>query len=273
MNALVKHEQHAVQAPQQMSFAELERLATYVAASNLFGIKSKEQAIVLMSIAAAEGRHPVEAARDYNIIQGRPAKTAEAMLRDFQKSGGNVHYHQLSDTECDVTFRHPIGGTARIHWDMTRAKRAGLGTKDNWQKFPRQMLRARCISEGCRSVWPASTSGMYVPEEIRDQPRDIGGGSTAPETPAPEPTAEHSQIALRLDDAAAAGSATLKAEWESLTAPQRKQHKDQLSEWKAMAKAADAAADAEKTAEPDQQEPQSDGVPQGAHLPHVSEQA
>jgi hypothetical protein len=54
----------------------------------------------------------------------------------------------------------------RITWDMARAQRAGLKGKDMYARFPRQMLRSRCVSEGVRTVWPGATSGMYVPEEI-----------------------------------------------------------------------------------------------------------
>jgi hypothetical protein len=45
---------------------------------------------------------------------------------------------------------------------------AGLGGRDMWKKYPRQMLRSRVVSEGIRTVCPMATSGMYVPEEIRD---------------------------------------------------------------------------------------------------------
>ncbi len=152
----------------QYSIPDIEKMARAIAKSGLFGIKTADQALALMLIAQAEGRHPVEAARDYNIIQGRPAKTAEAMLRDFLSQGGKVEWHELTDKKADATFSHPAGGTVRIDWDFDRAKKAGLGGKDNWSKYPRQMLRSRVISEGVRSVCPAATSGMYVPEEVKD---------------------------------------------------------------------------------------------------------
>jgi hypothetical protein len=153
-----------------MSFSDIEKLAEAVAHSRLFGITTKEQAIVLMSIAAAEGRHPVEAARDYNIIQNRPAKTAEAMMRDLIAAGGKVEWHQLTDDIADATFSHPSGGKMRIIWDMKRAATAGLSSKEMWKKYPRQMLRSRCVSEGVKTVCPMATSGMYTPEEVRDMP-------------------------------------------------------------------------------------------------------
>jgi hypothetical protein len=151
-----------------MAFSDMERLAEHVAKSNLFGMKTKEQALVLMMVSHAEGRHPVLAARDYDVIQGRPAKKSEAMLRDFLQAGGRVEWHALSDDIADATFTHPQGGSARISWNMDRANKAGMAGKDNWKKFPRQMLRSRTVSEGVRTVFPLATSGLYVPEEVAD---------------------------------------------------------------------------------------------------------
>jgi hypothetical protein len=146
--------------------ADMERMAMAFAKSNMFGAKTPEQAMALLLLAQGEGLHPAIAMRDFDIIQGRPAKKAEAMLRSFIAAGGKVEWHRLDDECADATFSHPAGGTARISWDMARAKRAGVGGKDNYNKYPRQMLRSRVVSEGCRTVYPASTSGLYVPEEV-----------------------------------------------------------------------------------------------------------
>lgn len=151
---------------------EIERMASSVAKSGLFGVKTADQALALMLVAQAEGRHPALAARDYDIIQGRPAKKAEAMMRDFLESGGKVEWHQLDDKGCAATFSHPSGGTVKIDWTMARAVSAGLGGRDMWKKYPRQMLRSRVVSEGIRTVCPMATSGMYVPEEIQDIVRE-----------------------------------------------------------------------------------------------------
>jgi hypothetical protein len=159
MNALVPV------ANASLSFAEMERLGAHIAKSGLFGIRSAEQAIVLMMISHAEGRHPALAARDYSIINGSPAKKSEAMLRDFLEAGGKVQWHDLSDTNADATFSHPVGGEVRISWDMERVAKAKLKGREMYDKYPRAMLRSRCVAEGVRTIWPNATSGMYVPEE------------------------------------------------------------------------------------------------------------
>jgi hypothetical protein len=147
--------------------SDMERMAKAFAASKLFGVQNLDQALALMLVAQAEGRHPASAAQDYNIIQGRPAKKADAMLRDFLAAGGKVEWHALTDETADATFSHPSGGSARIDWTVKRANAAGI-SNPMWKKYPRQMLRSRTVSEGVRTVCPGATSGMYVPEEVQD---------------------------------------------------------------------------------------------------------
>jgi len=160
-----------------VTFAQMERMAAAIAKSGLFGLKSADQALALMVVAQAEGRHPALVARDFDIIQSRPAKKSEAMLRDFHAAGGKVEWHELTDVKAEATFSHPQGGSVRLSWDMERAARAGLTQKDGsmYKKYARPMLRSRLVSEGCRTVWPSATSGMYTPEEGRDiaEERDI----------------------------------------------------------------------------------------------------
>lgn len=151
-------------------YQEITQMAEAIAKSQLFGMKMPDQVIALMLVAQANNQHPAAAARDYDIINGRPAKKAEAMLRDFIGAGGSVQWHQLADEIADATFSHQAGGSVRIEWTMRRAFTAGLTGKDNWKKWPRQMLRSRCISEGVRTVYPVATGGMHAPEEIQDMP-------------------------------------------------------------------------------------------------------
>lgn len=153
---------------QAVSVSDMERMATSIAKSGLFGMKTVDQALALMVVAAAEGKHPGSVAAEYHIIQGKASLKADAMLARFQQAGGKVEWHDHTDSKVAATFSHPQGGSLRIDWDLARAKAAGLGGKDNWAKYPRQMLRARVISEGVRAVFPAVLQGMYTPEEVVD---------------------------------------------------------------------------------------------------------
>jgi hypothetical protein len=176
-----------------LAYGDLERLADSIAKSGLFGIKTKEQAIVLMMISHAEGRHPALAARDFDIINGRPAKKAEAMMRDFVQAGGKVEWHALTDELADATFTHPQTGSVRIDWDMKRATTA-FGKKDMYAKFPRQMLRSRVVSEGVRTLWPLATSGFHVPEEMADMKPANDAEHNGPTIEAEAPRDRHAEI-------------------------------------------------------------------------------
>jgi len=174
----------------------LEKMGKYIAESGLFGVKNPTQAVALMLIAQAEGRHPASAAQDYHIIQGRPSLKSDTMLARFQGSGGKVEWVTYTDTKVAGKFSHPSGGTVTVDWDMERAKKAGLGTKDSWKNYPRAMLRARVISEAIRTVYPAVLGGMYTPEEVMDFEPSPGPGDPLlnkplyedpPAPPPPEP--------------------------------------------------------------------------------------
>lgn len=158
-------------------YNDMERMALTVAKSRLFGVQNPEQALALMLIAQAEGLHPAIAARDYHIIQGRPALKADAMLARFQTAGGSVRWVKMSDTEVTGEFAHPQGGKVEIKWTIEMANRAGLTKNPTWKQYPRAMLRARCISEGIRTVFPGVVVGTYTPEEVQDmdppQMRDV----------------------------------------------------------------------------------------------------
>lgn len=154
------------QAP--IAFSDLERMAGAFAKSGLFGIKNSDQAIALMLIAQAEGLHPAVAARDYHVIQGRPALKADAMLARFQAAGGKVVWNAYTDAAVSGTFSHPAGGSATVEWTLKQAQTAGLTGKDVWRQYPRAMLRARVISEGIRTVYPGVSVGVYTPEELAD---------------------------------------------------------------------------------------------------------
>lgn len=158
-------------------FQEMQSMAEAIAASGLFGMKDKNSVLALMAVAQSEGLHPATAARDFHIIQGRPALKADAMLARFQNAGGKVEWKVYTDDKVTGLFSHPNGGDLEVTWTIEQASKIGLVKPGSgWQKFPRAMLRSRCISEGIRSVFPGSVTGFYTPEEVETftPPKDLG---------------------------------------------------------------------------------------------------
>lgn len=182
-------------------FDQMQHMANAISSSKLFGMTTPEQALALMLVAQAEGRHPGIIARDYHIIQGKPALKADAMLARFQEAGGCIKWHEISETKADATFSHIQGGELRMHWTWADAIRAGLATKEIWKKYPRAMLRSRLISEGIRSIYPAVLCGVYTEEEVQDftPMKDI--------TPT-SPTIEYKEVEEKIIDSATAEALT-----------------------------------------------------------------
>jgi len=233
-----------------LPFEQMQALALSIAKSGMFGIRTPDQAMVLMSIAQAEGRHPALAARDYHIINNSPSKKSEAMLRDFLGAGGRVQWRELSDQAAEATFSHPQGGEATIRWDAARVAQAGLSNPMH-KKFPRQMLRSRVVSEGVRTIWPMATGGMYAPEEaaeIRepidvtpaepvDTAADLDAFAAAPEL---MDQTEAEGLLYQAKAEAQRGTQAFRDFWTALNAAKRDLLRPALSHYQGLAATADA---------------------------------
>lgn len=165
-------------AIQNVTVSDIEKMATAVAKSGLFGVRTPDQAMSLMLIAQAEGLHPAIAARDYHIIQGRPSLKSDALLARFQANGGKIEWTEYTDQAVAAKVSHPQGGTVEIRWTFQMAERAGLTKNATWRQYPRQMLRARVISEGVRAVFPGVAVGVYTSEEVQDMTIASSSSST-----------------------------------------------------------------------------------------------
>ena len=148
---------------QVLPMQQLERMAQAIAKSGMFSVKTPEGALTLMLVAQAENIPAAQAMMDYDLIQGKPALKAAAMLARFQRSGGKVQWLR-SDADCvSGKFTHPSGGELTVTWDTARVELAGLSGNAMHKKYPIQMKRARCISEACRALAPGSVPlGMYT---------------------------------------------------------------------------------------------------------------
>lgn len=175
--------------------SDMQQMAKIGVESNFFGIKKPTEAMALMLIAQAEGKHPATVFSQYHVIQGRPALKADAMLARFQQAGGSVQWTERTDKACTATFSHPQGGGCEIRWTLDDAKRAGLlNGKSNWNQYPRQMLSARVVSEGVRAVFPGVLGGFYTPEEVGQFESPAPVKYARPETPAPLLTDEPHEV-------------------------------------------------------------------------------
>ena len=154
-------------AIRQPSVDEMLQFAESAVKSKFYGFSSADQLLPLMMVAQSQGRPFASVVEEYSVINNRPALKAEAMLARFQKAGGHIQWTELTDARCAAIFSHAQCAPVEIDWDMDRAKQAQL-TNPMWKKYPRNMLKARVISDGVRTAYPACLGGLYTPEEHAD---------------------------------------------------------------------------------------------------------
>ena len=151
----------------------IEKMGEMIWASGMFGCVKPEQGMVLAMQCLAEGKAPLELAKTYHIIEGKLTMRADAMLGRYLTTGGKVKWLVRSDTEVRAIWSKD-GNDVEIASTMEEFKNNGIalsakgGLKDNWRKFPKQMLTARNVSEAVRLLAPQIISGIYTPEEVSD---------------------------------------------------------------------------------------------------------
>ncbi len=175
----------------EMTVAEIKETALMVSKSGLFpSCKSPEAAFALMMLCQAEGLHPIQAARRYHVIQGVASMKAEAILGDFMNAGGKVDWAKYEHNEVTGIFEAPgLSKPVSVTWTIDDAKKAKLEAKDNWKSYPRQMLKARVITDGVRMSMPSIMVGIMSAEEAEDMPTVVVPQADPPRrvTPAAEP--------------------------------------------------------------------------------------
>jgi hypothetical protein len=156
------------------SFAEVSKLAEYVARSGLFAVKTQEQAMMVMLTGASLGLSPVAALRGVHVIQGKAALDATLVTALVQQHPDCEYWRVAENTNerCTIeTKRRGHPAPVSRTWTIDDAKRAGLTNKDTWKSYPAAMLRARCTTDLARGVYGDALFGVYTPEEIESAPR------------------------------------------------------------------------------------------------------
>lgn len=154
--------------------------AEILSASNLLPRAYQKQpanVFTAMAMGEALGLKPIEAINSINVIQGKPALSAELMGAMVRRAG---HKLRITCTKNPPTAtatlirRDDPDAPFTVTWDEKAATRAGLWmSSPSWQKYPDQMMRARAITEVCRMGAADALSGfVYTAEELGGEPQD-----------------------------------------------------------------------------------------------------
>ena len=152
------------------TLSEIISIGKAFAESGMFpDVKTAAQAVVKISAGQEIGIPPFAAMSGIHIIQGKPTIGAGVMA-SCVKGSGKYDYRVAESTEqvCSIDFfqgKEKIGNST---FTIADAKKAG--TK-NLDKFPKNMLFARAMSNGVKWFTPDVFAGpVYTPEEFDVQP-------------------------------------------------------------------------------------------------------
>lgn len=151
---------------QKSTTTEIMSIGKAFAESGMFpDVKTAAQAIVKIQAGQEIGIPPFAAMSGIHIIQGKPTIGAGVMA-SCVKGSNKYDYRVVESTEqvCSIDFYQGKEKIGNSTFTIADAKKAG--TK-NLDKFPKNMLFARAMSNGVKWYTPDVFSGpVYVPEEI-----------------------------------------------------------------------------------------------------------
>jgi len=192
---------NALTVYQDGGFEVMRQAATVFAQSRLFeNMEDAAKAMVKVMAGAELGIQPFASMTGIHVIKGKPAIGAN-IIAALIKSSGRYNYRVTEHTEtvCRIQFFEKVSGTwekiGTSDFTAQEAQRAGV---QNMQKFPKNMLFARAISNGARWHCPDIFAGapVYTAEELGAQIDEDGAiiESTYTETRAtryqPQPQGE-----------------------------------------------------------------------------------
>lgn len=151
-------------------FDSIQKAAIALCNSGYFrDVTTQAQAIVKVMAGAELGLPPFASMSGIHIIQGKPvlgANVIATLVKNDPRYDYRVKVCDAKDCELAWFEDGKQVGTSTFTWD--EAKAAGLTDKDNWRKFPSDMLFARAISRGARRFAPGIFGGspVYTPDEM-----------------------------------------------------------------------------------------------------------
>ena len=177
------------------SVDDLARIGKMMAVSGYFqDAREAAQAAVKVQAGMEMGFGPFTSMTGIHIIQGRPSVGANLMASAV-KTNPRYDYRvrEMTDQVCRIEFFEIIGGKRESIGvsEFTLADGKKAGTK-NLDKFPRNMLFARAMSNGIRWFCPDAFNGntVYTPEELGADVDEDGNIIEIPRVEVIQPKAE-----------------------------------------------------------------------------------
>nr|DAM86298.1 MAG TPA: RecT protein [Caudoviricetes sp.] len=139
-----------------------------------------------MDIGDALGVPYTQVMQSMVVARGKMTMSADLMGAVVRRAGHKLRLREDGDSVTATLIRADDPDYEfTVTWDKSKAQAAGLwGSRGPWQQYPRQMLRARAITEVCRQGASDALAGtVYTPEELESAPPQ-----NVPQKPAQQPS-------------------------------------------------------------------------------------
>lgn len=163
---------------------EMLQLADHLIQSGLIpnSLNTPEKVVAIIQQGKELGFKAMTSLNNLHNIQGKVVLSIHAIAALLKQS--NVRYTIIKDCEpikdkdgknvnyiTTIEFLESWEGQIiknQISYTLKEASKAGLATKENWQKMMPIMLRTRCLAIGARFVAPHALLGLYEAAEFAD---------------------------------------------------------------------------------------------------------
>lgn len=143
---------------------------------------SISKAVTKALIGQSMGMGLVQSMNSLYVIDGKVAMDSHAIRNTAVMAGYTIKTLELSEQKCRLEWsvrkdnKDEVLGTSEYTWDD--ATKAGLTEKQNWRKFPKDMLFARAITRGARMYANQAFANqpIYERDEIQDDGKFIDLG-------------------------------------------------------------------------------------------------
>lgn len=141
-------------------------------------LNTPEKLMTVVQTGKEFGLAPMVSINNINVIEGKTCLSA-ALLGALLKRA-NIEWIWTKDhsvesekivTELKFRYKSILDNSViEQSWSVTwgQFQLAGYTEKPNWKKYPKEMLRSRCLSSGARYIFPEIILGYYVDDEIVD---------------------------------------------------------------------------------------------------------
>lgn len=141
----------------KINMRELKELAGIMLESGAFpDVKTAAQAMIKVIAGNELGFSPIVSMTGIHFFQGKVSLGAN-LIASLIKDSGKYEYKITEHTSdaCSVVFYQNINSEIKqlgvpVRYTFADAQKAGLTGKDNWKKYPLDMLFAACIRQGAR---------------------------------------------------------------------------------------------------------------------------